>query len=300
MSTSHPTFNARPDTIADWIIQVLRLVDQVAVSLGIRYILAGAKARELIQESVFGLARWALSEDLDVGFAVKDWQEFTRLKSALLATGKFESSDRQLQRLFYRDAEGLRRFVDLIPFGGVADERGTIAWPPSKDTVLNVAGFEEALDSSILVQLADDLCIPVVSLAGLAMLKLIAWEDRGEGNNKDAVDLYYLLTKHADAGNADRLYGDEITLLEKANYDFELAGALLLGKDVATISRPDTAARIMNLLQSEKQVKRLGVQMLQATTVFDEQDQARCAQILETFRGSFLSHASGSGGPQNE
>ena len=70
MSKSRPIFTTRANTIADWIIQVLRLIDRVAVNQGISYILVGAKARELVQESVFGLARGALSEDLDFGFAV--------------------------------------------------------------------------------------------------------------------------------------------------------------------------------------------------------------------------------------
>ena len=288
MSTSRPIFTARPNTIAGWIIQVLRLVDQVAASRKISYVMVGAKAREILQESVFGLASRGLSEDLDFGFAVKDWQEFTGFKSALIATGRFEPSDKEFQRVLYQDGEGVQRLVDLIPFGGVTDKNGTIAWPPSRDIVMTVAGFEDAMSSAILLWVADDLLVPVVSLAGLAMLKLIAWTDRGSRNNKDATDFYRLLTNYADAGNADRLYGQEIHFLEEANYDFELAGARLLGKDVASILTSDPATRIINLLQSDKETERLLRQMLQATTVFDEQDQARCAVLLQEFRQSFL------------
>lgn len=291
MSTSRPTFTARTDTIPDWIIEVLHLVDQVAASQGISYVIVGAKARELVQESVFGLAPCGLSEDLDFGLAVKDWREFSEFKAALIATGRFEPSKREIQRVLYRDAEGLRRLVDLIPFGGVADENGTIAWPPSQDIVMTVAGFEDAMSSAILVRVADDLIVPLASLAGLTLLKLIAWTDRGAGNNKDAIDLYRLLTNYADAGNADRLYREEIHLLEEVDYDFELAGARLLGRDVASILSSDTATRIINFFQSDKEVERLLLQMLQEPRILDEQDQARCAELLRAFRSSLFSHA---------
>ena len=132
------------------------------------------------------------------------------------------------------------------------------------------------------------------------MLKLIAWTDRGSRNNKDATDLYKLLTSYADAGNADRLYGEEIHLLEESNYDFELAGARLLGKDVTSILTSDTAARIVNLLRSEMEVERLLAQMLQARTVFDAKDQEKCADLLREFRSSLLNQTAVSGGKQNE
>ena len=41
--------------------------------------------------------------------------------------------------------------VDLIPFGDIQDG-SEISWPPHNDFVMNVAGFSEALESAILVQ----------------------------------------------------------------------------------------------------------------------------------------------------
>ena len=66
----------------------------------------------------------------------------------------------------------------LIPFRGVASDDNTIEWPPSRDIVMNVAGFEEALSSSVSLTVADNLMIRVASLPALTLLKLIAWSDR--------------------------------------------------------------------------------------------------------------------------
>jgi predicted nucleotidyltransferase len=84
--------------------------------------------------------------------------------------------------------------IDLIPFGGVA-EGDTIAWPPDRDTVITVAGFEDALAASVQVQVNATLSLPVVSLAALAILKLFAWQDR-KTNDKDALDSRSCLQRH--------------------------------------------------------------------------------------------------------
>jgi predicted nucleotidyltransferase len=55
--------------------------------------------------------------------------------------------------LIYTDqTAGFSIPVDLIPFRGIESADGTFAWPPDRDIVMNVAGFEEAaLESSVLI-----------------------------------------------------------------------------------------------------------------------------------------------------
>ena len=72
---------------------------------------------------------------------------------------------------------------------------------------MNVAGFKEALAAALRVELEPGLTISVASLPGLAILKLIPWDDRYPENNKDAADLYKLLTTFSRAGNEDRILG---------------------------------------------------------------------------------------------
>ena len=138
MDTSDPSFTARPDTIPQWIIEVTRLVRQAALAQEIEFVIVGATARDIVLQSVFGLAPGRRTIDLDFGFAVETWEQFAALKSALVATGHFQSVNRVSQRLLYQG----RSPVDLIPFGGV-EEDGEIAWPPSCDEVLNVSGFKK-------------------------------------------------------------------------------------------------------------------------------------------------------------
>jgi predicted nucleotidyltransferase len=119
---------------------------------------------------------------------------------------------------------------------------------------MNVAGFEEALTTSIAMELAEGLSVRVASLPGLALLKMLAWSDRGHESNTDATDLYRLLTAYADAGNTDRLYERELGLLEEMGFDMELAGAELLGRDVSGLCSPLMLDRIRLLFASESDI----------------------------------------------
>lgn len=96
---------------------------------------------------------------------------------------------------------------------------------------MTVAGFEEALSAAVRVQASGGLPIPVASLVGLALLKLFAWRDRHAQNDKDAGDLYCIMSNYGDARNDERLYTDELHFLEATDFDFVSAGARLLGHD---------------------------------------------------------------------
>lgn len=287
MSEKSPQkFAVAPDRIDGIVVDIIREVHEAATALGIRYFLVGATAREIILRGVFGLPSGRRSADVDFGIASKDWAEFERLQAALVATGRFEKSDRIKQRAYYRLSESHRVMVDLIPFGGVEEPNGTLAWPPDKDTVLNVAGFADGLASAVTVEIADGLCVPVASVAGLAILKLLAWAGRRNETNQDAADLFKILKDYASAGNEERLYSDEQAMLEAANFDVDIAGAQLLGADVARLATSHAADGISRLLDSDSDVEALMAHVVQSASSIDA---PRCSTLVSAFRAGFLS-----------
>lgn len=239
-------------------LDVLRRVDRVAQELALDYFVVGAIARDILLTGVCGLDTGRRTQDLDLGVAVEDWPQFEAIKAGLIETGSFVRAESSAQRLYYRAAtEGSGYPLDLIPFGGVEQPLHQIAWPPDRSVIMNVAGFDEARACAVPVDVDSGFVVRVASLPGLAILKLVAWADRGVSDPRDAIDLATLLRQYGGAGNEDRLYGTEIAVLEVANYDFDLAGARLLGMDASRITAPATRGQVLSILDDAARLDRL-------------------------------------------
>lgn len=244
------------------ILAILREVDHLTGELALPYFVAGATARDILLTNVYGMNTGRATRDVDFAVAVESWQQFEAIKARLTADGRFNASKNTLQRLYYRiSAEGPGYPLDIIPFRGVEQPRNTVAWPPEMKVLINVAGYEEALAAAMQVQVDGGLVVQVASLPGLAVLKLFAWLDRGDEDSKDAQDLVTLFRQYTDAGNLDRLYGDEIGLLEAVDYNLDLAGPRLLGRDVSTIAAPQTLGQLRSLFSEPTIADRLVTHM---------------------------------------
>jgi predicted nucleotidyltransferase len=268
-------------------LEVLRHVDRVARDLAVDHFVVGAVARDILLSGVFGLSAGRATRDVDLAVAMKGWQEFAAMKARLVETGAFRSDERIMQRLYYVPSSAGRGYpLDLIPFGGVEQRGSAIAWPPDGAVVMNVAGYGETFASAVLVKVEPGFVLRVASLAGLAILKLVAWADRGAGDSRDAIDLATLLRQYGAAGNEDRLYGAEIGVLEAVNYDVDLAGARLLGIDAGRIAAPSTHAQILALLDDPACLDRLVLHVAQGLRALQDA-LAEAGQLLAQFRVGF-------------
>lgn len=272
------------DKIDQGILTVIRKVDEIARTCNTAYFLAGATAREIILRHVFGRPPGRRTLDVDFGIAVRDWEQFENLKSALIKNADFMQHPKQKQRIFHKSPSVI---VDLIPFGGVERTDGTITWPPEEDIVMRVTGFTDGLESAVSVRLGEKLLVPVVSLPILLVLKVFAWVDR-KHEKRDAEDIYTLLKQYGDAGNEDRLYGEHQDILELEEFDFELAGARLIGRDVAHVVSAETRHRVREVLESDRQMLELTNQVIVFSGRTDSQHVHRCEMLVIKMREGFL------------
>ena len=105
---------------------------------------------------------------------------------------------------------------------------------------MNAIGYREAMADAITVDLVDGASCLVASIPGLAILKLFAWADREERlPGKDASDFYYVLRNYPAAGNQGRLYTEAAHLLEDPGFDYDRAGAWLLGWDARALLKAE-------------------------------------------------------------
>jgi len=185
-------------------IESLGIVDEVAKKIGTPYLVVGATARDMLMHFGYGAAVQRATADLDFAIQLPDWETYASITDRLVVFG-FKRSKQQ-QRLFGPGAMP----IDLVPFGGVADDSSNIRWPPTGETVMDVTGFQDAYASSIQVTVRETpvLNIPIASPQGQVLLKLIAWSDRdADLRQKDAKDIAYLLMNYQIVGGVlERLY----------------------------------------------------------------------------------------------
>ena len=231
-------------------VSILREIEEVSTSLDIPFFVVGATASDIILEHQFDINTRRAT--IDIGVLIAGWNQFETLKNELIRSTKFVPSQ-QKQRLIYDDDFPL----DIIPFGAIEDEDGAITWPPDHEFRMNIAGFQECFQHAVSVKLSSnpELIVKMVSLAGLALLKLISWDDNPERRNKDAPDLFLIMRHYLDAGNLDRLFDEGSDIIEEDSYDYDLASARFLGRDIANISSPATKAKLIEILEREANSK---------------------------------------------
>ena len=215
-------------------------------ALRIRGIVVGAFARDLHLHYGAGIPVQRGTEDVDFAFVIDSWNQFNALREQLIGSGSFLEIEGKQHRLKHRT----NIKVDLMPFGRVERGDRTIAWPPAGDFVMDVFGFSEALESADTAVLPGNAKIQVVSLPALALLKIVAWEDRHQRSpGKDAADLMLISRNYLSVGgNSDRLWSEFVSWTQAPTFDYELSGARMLGHDIRNLLDEDGLARIANIL----------------------------------------------------
>lgn len=228
-------------------ISVFEAIVKEAVRLEIPFFVVGAAARDMILEHGYGVGIQRATQDIDIGINVSNWDQFERLSEQLIKFSGF-SQAQEKHRLRFENKIPL----DIVPFGSIEDENNQIRWPPDHDTVLNVMGFNDAYENTQVIRIRAKpvLDIKVATLSGLAVLKLISWEDRSH-KDKDAKDLDFIITNYLEAGNQDRLYNENEDILVEYDFNYELAGARLLGRDVSKVVNQNTKAALLEILNQE-------------------------------------------------
>ena len=207
---------------------VIKIIIDVTEALNIPIFIAGATARDLVLHHVFERNIGRKTYDIDTAILISNWDEYATIRKELIKEGLLETNSPH--RLIHTET-GLP--VDIIPFGDISGTNDDIEWPPEHTIRMSVAGFVEAYNHALNIEIEPNYTVKVSSLAGLALLKLIAWGERHHENNKDAHDFLTILKEYSNV-ELDRLYEDYVPgeLLE---FNPERLGAFLLGYDIGML-----------------------------------------------------------------
>jgi len=197
---------------------------EVAAAAGseIPFMVIGATARDILSVAIVGAPPSRATQDVDVAIAVPSWQAFESVTAGLDRVGRREHT-------FV--IAGLP--VDVVPFGGIETAARTIDWRDG--TWMSTFGLREAYYASLSAMLPGGTTVRVPSVAGLTMLKLMAWSDRRLETRRDAVDLQTIIGWYATGSLLNEIYDTGIEVLEAYDFDPILASAHRLGRDIACV-----------------------------------------------------------------
>lgn len=231
---------------------------------GISFFVIGATARDIIME-LHNETSGRLTHDLDIAITINDWWQYKTIEEGITKLPNFTKDPNQIQRFKY-----LEKFdLDIVPFGNIMKENDKIFWPPDEEFAMSVLGFPAVKDAVLKVNVDEDIEIQIASLAGMFILKIVAWKGRNIETNKDADDMAFILQNYLEIHRDEsleyfeKIYTEDHTILK--------GGATLLGIHLNDIleNHPEAKQSIKEILSAE----------------IEKQDQSKLInQILETHK----------------
>jgi predicted nucleotidyltransferase len=94
-------------------------------------------------------------------------------------------------------------------------------------------GFDHVFINSVKVEIAAGFHIRVITLPVLVLLKMVAYLDNSYSRAKDIGDIAHILRNYAI--DSDMRFSDPVL---EANVTFDVAGALLIGRELRSLCNP--------------------------------------------------------------
>lgn len=207
--------------------EVFEALERGFTKFDIDFYLVGATARDVWMRGVHEKPPKRATGDLDFGIMIKDSHLFNELKDYLIKEEGFAYSKENAFVLIWKD----KTPVDLVPFGDLENE-GVVTVGGTGFTSMNVEGFREVYEQASAEIKSENFQFRVCTLAGIVILKLIAWDDRPEMRGDDIDDIAEILKNYFHF-NSDAIYEHHSDLFGDNELD-EIA-AQYLGREIGKI-----------------------------------------------------------------
>jgi len=208
--------------------ELLRRLSVFFDSIGMNYYVVGATARDIIMTGLYNQEVIRATTDLDITVSISDWTQFDEISEGICLLDDFEKDKNRKHRFIYKNVYTL----DIVPFGGVANNDGMIYWQPDEDVAMSVQGYAEAVKNILEVVIDDEFTVKVVQLHCIFIQKLNAFADRHLMNSKDANDIAFIIENYLEVNELRVVEEYYEELYDTEDFDTFIAGSILLGKDV--------------------------------------------------------------------
>jgi predicted nucleotidyltransferase len=225
-------------------IEALRILSRVLSQQGRRFVLIGATVPQIVLDlREAGVPGSRETRDVDTVAEVSNWEDFARLRERLVKEG-FRPGRAMHEFLWDDDVR-----IDLVPFGPALVEDDRLSWPET-GAVMNACGLEEALECAQDETITDDLTLPVVTVPGLVLTKVIAYLDRPEERAHDLIDILYCFEHYETKPGASKRFDLTESQVNGVPLEYEEAGAFLLGIEVASMAKAHSLVIVRRFVHS--------------------------------------------------
>lgn len=213
-------------------------LERALIKFEIDYYLIGAQSRDVWTNHLNLDKR--TTRDIDYCVYVNDLETWNNLTEYLINEEGFKRDEKEPYRFYYN------RIVDLIPFGGIEENGEVILTNPT--TELSVFGCKEVTEEAVLIEGA----FKVVTLEGLCVMKLIAYNEKPGSRAKDMDDFYFIVKNYHEIVGEKLFDGNYDDLLE-GDFEMRIASARMLGRHMNPILIKNEALKekIINILQHQ-------------------------------------------------
>lgn len=218
MSTSNQTYK---QLAIPYFKEVFDIIDEVMIKLKVPYYLIGASAiaLELLKD---GIKPNRGTKDIDFAIMIASIKEYQAIVEELANYGF-----NKVEAPWTLYNEKFNVVIDLLPFGEI-EENFTINFD-KRHTDLHMLGFKEVLQNPESVQI-EDKSLKIPSLAGMVILKLIAWSDRPEERDNDLYDILRIIEHYFDLNFDEIVENHNDTFPEEDDLDQFKIAARVLGR----------------------------------------------------------------------
>lgn len=222
--------------------EVLLVVDQCCLNLGIDFYILGALARD-VWFTKHGIAASG-TKDIDFAVFISQEDQYHQLKEKLINEHGYSVSIENALTAPNRIQ------IDILLFGVLEIEDG-IPVAANGPKRVKVNGFKEVYLTSIeQVYILEDKQFKVATLPGIFLLKLIAFDDRPEHRQNDPIDCINIIKNYFEI-EQDLIYKEHNDLFgdEKA---LEVIAARVIGREMSKPLNNDSKLkdRTINILKN--------------------------------------------------
>lgn len=217
--------------------ELFAVLETELVAQDIDFYLIGAIARDIWLTALHDIEPGRITRDLDLAVLLANEEQYHQLRDRLIGTGRFVARRDNAYTLIFEDG----RPVDLLPFGALSMEQ-SVSVAGQGLTTIRVDGFQEVYEAGTESVEIDNQAFRVCTLAGIVLLKFIAYDDRPEHRSKDILDISAILRHYFDIVEDD-IYQNHNDLFSDDEFDITLTAARVMGRQMAPIVALSDALR---------------------------------------------------------